>query len=225
MTKKTKKGFTIIEVVLVLAIAGLIFAMVFIALPGLQRSQRDTQRTQDISRLLTAIQNYESNNRGAIPSETLPVFVPGHATQLDSTKTNAITDYDNTWVHLYDAYLLVGTNKSQDKFADPSGDPYSLAVNVCSGSNIKAGDKCSEQRSNVTFEDQTAGNLTTDGVTSDALGLAKNAYSGTDTNNTSPILILTHASCDNENAIYTASSRKVAVLYKKEGGGTICQQI
>ena len=42
MTKKdNKKGFTIIEVVLVLAIAGLIFAMVFIALPALQRSQRD----------------------------------------------------------------------------------------------------------------------------------------------------------------------------------------
>ena len=37
-------GFTIIEVVLVLAIAGLIFLMVFVALPALQRSQRDTQR-------------------------------------------------------------------------------------------------------------------------------------------------------------------------------------
>ena len=33
--KQTKKGFTIIEVVLVLAIAGLIFLMVFIALPAL----------------------------------------------------------------------------------------------------------------------------------------------------------------------------------------------
>ena len=38
------EGFTIIEVVLVLAIAGLIFLMVFVALPALQRSQRDTQR-------------------------------------------------------------------------------------------------------------------------------------------------------------------------------------
>ncbi|MBP9552373.1 type II secretion system protein [Candidatus Saccharibacteria bacterium] len=32
---QTKKAFTIIEVVLVLAIAGLIFLMVFIALPAL----------------------------------------------------------------------------------------------------------------------------------------------------------------------------------------------
>ena len=37
-------GFTIIEVVLVLAIAGLIFLIVFLALPQLQQSRRDTQK-------------------------------------------------------------------------------------------------------------------------------------------------------------------------------------
>ena len=55
---KTKQGFTIIEVVLVLAIAGLIFLMVFIAWPALQRSQRDTQRRNDYSMLSTAISNF-----------------------------------------------------------------------------------------------------------------------------------------------------------------------
>ena len=53
----TKKGFTIIEVVLVLAIAGLIFLMVFLALPALQRSQRDTQRKQDVAMVVTALHN------------------------------------------------------------------------------------------------------------------------------------------------------------------------
>lgn len=52
-----KKGFTIIEVVLVLAIAGLIFLMVFLALPVLQRSQRDTQRKQDVAMVATALHN------------------------------------------------------------------------------------------------------------------------------------------------------------------------
>ena len=61
-------AFTIIEVVLVLAIAGLIFLMVFIALPALQRNQRDTQRKNDIGRVLTALQSYQSNNRGSIPT-------------------------------------------------------------------------------------------------------------------------------------------------------------
>lgn len=66
--KKEKKyeGFTIIEVVLVLAIAGLIFLMVFIAWPALQRSQRDTQRRNDYSMLSTAVSNFATNNGGKI---------------------------------------------------------------------------------------------------------------------------------------------------------------
>lgn len=66
--KNKEKGFTIIEVVLVLAIAGLIFLMVFIALPALQRNQRDTQRKNDLSRVQSAIQSYQSNNRNKLPT-------------------------------------------------------------------------------------------------------------------------------------------------------------
>ena len=61
-------GFTIIEVVLVLAIAGLIFLMVFIALPALQRNQRDTARRQDVGHVLSARSNYHSNNRNNFPT-------------------------------------------------------------------------------------------------------------------------------------------------------------
>ena len=60
----TKKGFTIIEVVLVLTIAGLIFLMVFLALPALQRSQRDAQRKQDVAMVVTALHNWKANNKG-----------------------------------------------------------------------------------------------------------------------------------------------------------------
>jgi len=65
--KNKEKGFTIIEVVLVLAIAGLIFLMVFIALPALQRGQRDTQRRDDVGRFISQLQQYATNNRGSIP--------------------------------------------------------------------------------------------------------------------------------------------------------------
>ena len=51
-------GFTIIEVALVLAIAGLIFLVVFLALPALQKSQRDTARRQDVAKAVAAIQQY-----------------------------------------------------------------------------------------------------------------------------------------------------------------------
>ena len=67
-TKQKTKGFTIIEVVLVLAIAGLIFLMVFIALLSLQRNQRDTQRKNDLGRVITSVTSYASSNRGSLPT-------------------------------------------------------------------------------------------------------------------------------------------------------------
>ena len=63
--KKQQKGFTIIEVVLVLAIAGLIFLMVFIALPALQRGQRDQARKNDVSTVASAVNTFKSNNRSS----------------------------------------------------------------------------------------------------------------------------------------------------------------
>lgn len=64
-TQQAKKGFTIIEVVLVLAIAGLIFLMIFIAWPALQRGQRDTARKADANVVVSAIGSLRSNSRGA----------------------------------------------------------------------------------------------------------------------------------------------------------------
>lgn len=71
MTNKistNKHGFTIIEVVLVLAIAGLIFLMVFVALPALQKGQRDTQRKNDVGRVITALTNLNANGGSLLSS-------------------------------------------------------------------------------------------------------------------------------------------------------------
>jgi len=91
-TTKEAKGFTIIEVVLVLAIAGLIFLMVFIALPALQRSQRDSARKSEVGAIASAITSYQSNNRNAIPSATqIGQYVTGNSNAtLDSGSTITI---------------------------------------------------------------------------------------------------------------------------------------
>ncbi|MBQ3261264.1 type II secretion system protein [Candidatus Saccharibacteria bacterium] len=65
---KRTRGFTIIEVVLVLAIAGLIFLMVFVALPNMQRSQRDSQRRQDYASLVANMIQFMTNNGGKMPT-------------------------------------------------------------------------------------------------------------------------------------------------------------
>ena len=61
------RGFTIVEVVIVLAIAGLIFAVVFVAVPQLQQGQRDSARDSEFDRLESAITQYQSRNNGDLP--------------------------------------------------------------------------------------------------------------------------------------------------------------
>lgn len=60
-------GFTIIEVLIVLAIAGLIMLIVFLAVPQLQRNAHNTQRRNDVASVLGAWSEYTNNNGGTLP--------------------------------------------------------------------------------------------------------------------------------------------------------------
>jgi prepilin-type N-terminal cleavage/methylation domain-containing protein len=63
MPKPTdKQGFTIIEVMIVLAIAGLILMIVFLAVPALERTARNTQRKHDAELIATNRELYDEEN-------------------------------------------------------------------------------------------------------------------------------------------------------------------
>ena len=64
-----RKGFTLIEVVLVLVIGGLIIIMVLIALPTLQRGQRNTQRKRDISLIAAQMDKWRAGHSGTSVSD------------------------------------------------------------------------------------------------------------------------------------------------------------
>ena len=66
-TKRTE-GFTIIEVLIVLAIAGLILLIVFLAVPALQRNSRNTQVKNGAASVLGAVNEYVNSNNGALPT-------------------------------------------------------------------------------------------------------------------------------------------------------------
>lgn len=66
--RRGEEGFTIIEVLIVLAIAGLIMLIVFLAVPALQRNSRNTQRRNDVSNYLAAVSEWSNNNNGKVPS-------------------------------------------------------------------------------------------------------------------------------------------------------------
>jgi prepilin-type N-terminal cleavage/methylation domain-containing protein len=67
LNKRKASGFTIIEVMIVLAIAGLIMVIVFIAVPQLQRNQRDNARQNIANRVKAEIETYAGNNQGLYP--------------------------------------------------------------------------------------------------------------------------------------------------------------
>lgn len=67
MKQKKQEGFTIIEVLIVLAIAGLIMLVVFLAVPALQRNARNTQRNNDVAAILGGMSEYVNNNSGQLP--------------------------------------------------------------------------------------------------------------------------------------------------------------
>jgi prepilin-type N-terminal cleavage/methylation domain-containing protein len=132
-----REGFTIIEVVLVLAIAGLIFLIVFLAVPALQRSQRDTQRRNDVSRFMAQIQNYSANNKGCIPAvstggcpaTTLATFVSSY---LDNGSGVPDNWKDPT---TGDVYAVKATDVTS---TDAAGTYYYASASKCNGESIEA---------------------------------------------------------------------------------------
>lgn len=90
-TKKLQKGFTIIEVLIVLAIAGLILLIVFLAVPALQRNSRNTQRKNEVAGLLGGVNEWTNNNNGVLPANATE-----QAAALANTKTQAYSG-NVTW--------------------------------------------------------------------------------------------------------------------------------
>lgn len=113
--KEKGKGFTIIEVVLVLAIGALIFLMALLAFPALQRSQRDTQRKNDLAKMSTAVSSYQSNNRNALPNAFGSAATAG------------------TWQNMVSRYI---TQNGTQEYNDPSGGAYVIAPDTNPGNPL-----------------------------------------------------------------------------------------
>lgn len=65
---RAKEGFTIIEVIIVLVIGAVIMLAVFLVVPQLQRTQRNTNRQNAARRVSSALEQYANNNNGSYPT-------------------------------------------------------------------------------------------------------------------------------------------------------------
>jgi prepilin-type N-terminal cleavage/methylation domain-containing protein len=81
-------GFTIVETMIVLALAGMILLIVFEAIPALQRSSRNNLRRQDVNAILAEVSHYELNNSGNMPNPCGQALYPsctGAGSLLENT--------------------------------------------------------------------------------------------------------------------------------------------
>ena len=98
LQSKKEQGFTIIEVLIVLAVGGLIIAIVLLAVPALQRNQRNSARATDASRIATAAANFSADNNGRMPTTTSAASILTDAGQLGQyTLTAGATAGVNTF--------------------------------------------------------------------------------------------------------------------------------
>ena len=86
-----KRGFTLIEIVIVLAIAALIMVVVFLAVQGAQRSQRDQFRKETANRVLSAAQQFRGNNSGTAPTDASKLDSYVSANALHQIIANGVT--------------------------------------------------------------------------------------------------------------------------------------
>jgi len=103
--KKINKGFTLIEVLVVIGIIAILAAVVLVAVnPGRQfKLARDTQRTANVNALLNAIQENISEHKGSFvcggtvrilpTSPTVVKYATGYPTYAGDIASCLVTDY------------------------------------------------------------------------------------------------------------------------------------
>lgn len=136
---KKEEGFTIIEVLIVLAIAGLIMLIVFLAVPALQRNNRNTQRRTDVGNLLAGISDFATNNNGQLPNTiaitdgTATFTRTGCAGCSESEAKIAFFTAQGTAAGQVE---MLGTYAARGPFDTPTNDRVALVISAaCDGPN------------------------------------------------------------------------------------------
>ncbi len=150
MSSKDNKGFTIIEVMIVLVIAAVIILIVFLAVPALQRNSRNNQRKSDASRVLAAAQEWRTSNNNAMPTTAAhATAISGNAgtlaiytgVDLDAKNTTTYDDLTNnnnvgTWASATRVNLVTNA-KCETSSTKRAGNGVIAVYQVETGSSVQ----------------------------------------------------------------------------------------
>src|SRR5271169_5677072 len=92
---RRQKGFTIVELLIVIVVIGILAALVITTYSGIQQKARNAKRQTDIQSLQTQLEAFFSQN-GYYPSLTDMNNSTWLSTNMKSLDTNALVDPSNT---------------------------------------------------------------------------------------------------------------------------------
>ncbi|HYH75267.1 MAG TPA: prepilin-type N-terminal cleavage/methylation domain-containing protein [Candidatus Saccharimonadales bacterium] len=94
MDRRSQNGFTIIEILIVLALAAMILLVVFLAVPSLNRNERNTMRKSDARYIAAQRLQYNIDNQTVMNAGEFNCSTP-HTSKLFCTYlTKGMTFYD-----------------------------------------------------------------------------------------------------------------------------------
>lgn len=110
MHKKTARGFTLIEMLVVLAIIAIVITVALIAFKGAQASGRDTKRKADLQDIRSALEIYRTDC-GSYPA-SLTLGSPLTATCVGSSSSTYMSSVPNDPLNARDSTSYAYTSTS-----------------------------------------------------------------------------------------------------------------
>ena len=123
---KSSRAFTLIELLIVIAILGILMALLFPAVQGALEAAKKTQAKNDVVQIATAITAYETEygrlpltNKTSVDSELVLALIGGAA--------NTNNPRQITFLEVQAAKKGKGGTNSSGDFVDPWGGTYKIA--------------------------------------------------------------------------------------------------
>lgn len=145
--KNKNRGFTIVELLIVIVVIGILALLVITTYSGIQAKARNSKRQTDVASLQTQLEAFFSQN-GYYPSLTDMNDSTWRAANMKSLDTNALIDPSNP-------------TQSTTLVASPAAKSYAYAVKDSSGNSCETTDtNCAQYTLTATYEGTVNGATT-----------------------------------------------------------------
>ena len=207
MTRTNRSGFTIIEVVITIAIGAAVMALVLNAVAGARRSQRNNARAADVNQVAAGVNQFiASRNRLPATWTEISTIIDagdkfGH---YEATSINPQFSWNTSHPSADGAFTVVGGTPGL-----PASVTVSATCNPVSTPNTQTG--CTAAGGNWQLATTTvAAPLTTAG----SIGSSEAAAAD-------KVIVFQQAGCTTTSQIEQGGIREMAIVYKLEGQDAI----